>query len=70
MLAVLESATEDLQKFVNARDRMVKLLFSQAEEWFSKRILIHSLLSNTSVRFYGFNLIICVRTAPVERGAS
>jgi hypothetical protein len=33
MLAVLESATEDFQKFVNARDRKGKLLFSQAEEW-------------------------------------
>jgi hypothetical protein len=34
MLAVLESATEDYQKYVNARDRKGKLLFSQAEEWF------------------------------------
>lgn len=34
MLAVLESATEDFQKYINARDRKGKLLFSQAEEWF------------------------------------
>jgi hypothetical protein len=34
MLAVLESATEDYQKYLNARDRKGKLLFSQAEEWF------------------------------------
>lgn len=37
MLAVLESATEDFQKYVNARDRKGKLLFSQAEEWFLEK---------------------------------
>jgi hypothetical protein len=37
MLAVLESATEDYQKYVNARDRKGKLLFSQAEEWFFEK---------------------------------
>lgn len=34
MLAVLESATKDFQKYINARDKKAKLLFSQAEEWF------------------------------------
>jgi hypothetical protein len=34
MLAVLKSATEDFQEYVNARDRNGKLLFSEAEEWF------------------------------------
>ena len=33
MLAVLKSATEDFQKYVNARDRKGKLLFNEAEEW-------------------------------------
>jgi hypothetical protein len=33
MLAVLKSATEDFQKYVNARDRKGKLLFDEAEEW-------------------------------------
>jgi hypothetical protein len=34
LLAVLKSATEDFQKYVNARERKGKLLFSEAEEWF------------------------------------
>jgi hypothetical protein len=34
MLAVLKSATEDFQEYVNARERKAKLLFSEAEEWF------------------------------------
>jgi hypothetical protein len=33
MLAVLKRATEDFQKYVNARDRKGKLLFNEAEEW-------------------------------------
>jgi hypothetical protein len=33
MLAVLKSATENFQKYVNARDRKGKLLFDEAEEW-------------------------------------
>ena len=33
MLAVLKSATEDFQKYVNARDCKGKLLFSEAEKW-------------------------------------
>lgn len=34
MLAVLKTATEDFQKYVNARERKAKRLFSEAEEWF------------------------------------
>jgi hypothetical protein len=34
MLAVLKSATEDFQKYVNAPNRKGKLLFIQAEDWF------------------------------------
>jgi hypothetical protein len=34
MLAVLKSATEDFQEYVNAREQKAKLLFSEAEEWF------------------------------------
>lgn len=37
MLAVLKSAMEDLEKYVHARDRKGKLLFSQAEEWLLER---------------------------------
>jgi hypothetical protein len=37
MLAVLNSATEDFQEYVNARERKAKLLFSAAEEWFLDR---------------------------------
>jgi hypothetical protein len=33
MFAVLKSATEDFQEYVNARDRKGKLLFDEAEEW-------------------------------------
>lgn len=33
MLAMLKSATEDFQKYVNARNRKGKLLFNEAEEW-------------------------------------
>jgi hypothetical protein len=34
MLAVLESAVEDFQKYVLARSTVGKKLFQQAEEWF------------------------------------
>jgi hypothetical protein len=34
MLAVLESAVEDFQKYVVARSMAGKKLFQQAEEWF------------------------------------
>jgi hypothetical protein len=34
IFAVLKSATEDFQEYVNARDRKGKLSFSQAQEWF------------------------------------
>ena len=34
MLAVLKSATEDFQEYVNARERKAKQLFCEAEEWF------------------------------------
>jgi hypothetical protein len=34
MLAVLESAVEDFQKYVLARHTSGKKLFQQAEEWF------------------------------------
>jgi hypothetical protein len=37
ILAVLESATEDYQKHLNARDRKGRLLFSKAEEWFFEK---------------------------------
>jgi hypothetical protein len=33
MFAVLKSATEDFQTYVNARDRKGKRLFDEAEEW-------------------------------------
>jgi hypothetical protein len=33
IFAVLKSATEDFQEYVNARDRKGKLLFDEAEEW-------------------------------------
>jgi hypothetical protein len=34
MLAVLDSAIEDFQKYVLARSRAGKKLFQQAAEWF------------------------------------
>src|SRR5215813_4509018 len=37
MLAVLESAVEDFQKYVLARNPRGKQLFQQAEEWFLDR---------------------------------
>jgi hypothetical protein len=37
MLAVLESAVEDFQKYVVARNAIGKKLFQQAEEWFLQK---------------------------------
>jgi hypothetical protein len=37
MLAVLESAVEDFQKYVLARKPRGKMLFQQAEQWFQER---------------------------------
>jgi len=37
MLAVLESAVEDFQKYVLARNPSGKKLFQQAEEWFLEK---------------------------------
>jgi hypothetical protein len=37
MLAVLDSAVEDFQKYVLARGTAVKKLFQQAEEWFLEK---------------------------------
>ena len=37
MLAVLESAVEDFQKYVLARKASGKMLFQEAEEWFLER---------------------------------
>ena len=34
LLALLESATEDFQKFIHAQDKRGKELFEAAEEWF------------------------------------
>lgn len=34
LLALLESATEDFQKYIHAQDRRGKELFEAAEEWF------------------------------------
>jgi hypothetical protein len=33
MLAVLESAIEDFQKYASAKDRKGRLLYQEAEEW-------------------------------------
>jgi hypothetical protein len=40
MLAVLESAVEDFQKYVVARNPSGKKLFQQAEEWFLEKIAV------------------------------
>jgi hypothetical protein len=37
MLAVLESAVEDFQKYILARSTAAKKLFQQAEEWFLEK---------------------------------
>ena len=37
MLAVLESAVEDFQKYVLARKPSRKMLFQQAEQWFLEK---------------------------------
>jgi hypothetical protein len=48
MMAVLESAVEDFQKYVLARNPSGKKLFQQAEEWF---------LENDSDEFFSFENI-------------
>jgi hypothetical protein len=48
MLAVLESAVEDFQKYVLARNPSGKKLFQQAEEWF---------LEKNSDEFFSFESI-------------
>jgi hypothetical protein len=56
MLAVLKSATEDFQEYVNARERKEKRFFSQAEEWF---------LDETSDSFFSFeNICEVLRIKP------
>lgn len=37
MLAVLESAVEDFQKYASAKDRRGRLLYQEAEEWILER---------------------------------
>jgi len=37
MLAILESAIEDLRKYASAKDRKGKLLYQEAEEWILER---------------------------------
>ena len=37
MLAILESAVEDLQKYASAKDRKGRLLYQEAEEWILER---------------------------------
>ena len=37
MLAILESAIEDLQKYASAKDRKGRLLYQEAEEWVLER---------------------------------
>ena len=48
MLAVLESATEDFQKYILAGDRRGKQLFQEAEEW---------ILETDSPSFFSFENI-------------
>jgi hypothetical protein len=48
MLAVLESATEDFQKYVLATDKRGKELFQEAEEW---------ILETTGPSFFSFENI-------------
>ena len=48
MLALLESATEDFQKYIHAQDRRGKELFEAAEEWF---------LESDSPSFFSFENI-------------
>ena len=52
MLAVLESAVEDFQKYVLARKPSGKKLFQQAEEWFLEIAMSFSPL-RISVKPYG-----------------
>ena len=37
MLAILETAIEDFQKYASAKDRKGRLLFEEAEEWILER---------------------------------
>jgi hypothetical protein len=37
MLAILESAIEDFQKYASAKDQRGKLLYQEAEEWILER---------------------------------
>lgn len=53
MFAVLKSATEDFQKYVNAPNRNGKLLFSQAEDWFLDGESYSLFLSKMSAKSYG-----------------
>jgi hypothetical protein len=62
MLAVLQSAIEDYQKYVLAQDRRGKELFEQAEEW---------ILETGSASFFSFeNICSHLQLAPdyVRRG--
>ena len=62
MLAVLESAVEDFQKYVFAQDKRGKELFQQAEEW---------ILETGSSSFFSFeNICAHLQLAPdyVRRG--
>jgi hypothetical protein len=49
MLAVLKSATEDFQEYVNARDAKESYYSMKQKNGSSKKILIHSFVSKVSV---------------------
>ena len=56
LLALLESATEDFQKYIHAQDRRGKELFEAAEEWF---------LESDSPSFFSFeNICECLQLHP------
>ena len=56
MLAMLESATEDFQKYVFANDKKGKELFRSAEEW---------ILESNSDSFFSFdNICECLQLDP------
>jgi hypothetical protein len=62
MLAVLQSAVEDFQKYVLAQDKRGKELFQQAEDW---------ILESDSASFFSFeNICAHLQLAPdyVRRG--
>ncbi|MGE5306821.1 MAG: hypothetical protein ACM3TN_26240 [Alphaproteobacteria bacterium] len=48
MLAILETAIEDFQKYASAKDRKGKLLYQKAEEW---------ILDKDNEWFFSFNNI-------------